>query len=157
MAPFPVELNLVIKQIGEPPFWSGGMARAGAIQDHAEELVEDYDVRTPSTRTPIGRLSGGNIQKTLLARELHGQAKAVIYNKPTYGLDLNNIRSARARIRDAADAGVATVLISTDLDELLELSDRIAVMLRGRLTGIVDNGPDARRRIAELMTGVDRP
>ncbi|MEQ8966683.1 MAG: ABC transporter ATP-binding protein [Azospirillaceae bacterium] len=157
VAPFPVELNLVIKQIGEPPFWSGGMARAGAIQDHAEDLVEDYDVRTPSTRTPIGRLSGGNIQKTLLARELHGRAKAVIYNKPTYGLDLNNIRSARARIRDAADAGVATVLISTDLDELMELSDRIAVMLRGRLTGIVDNGPDARRRIAELMTGVDRP
>jgi len=156
VAPFPVEVNLVLKRIGAPPFWTAGLARGGAIREHAEELVEDYDVRAPSTRTPIGRLSGGNIQKTLLARELHGRAKAVIYNKPTYGLDLANIRTARARIRDAADAGVATVLISTDLDELLELADRIAVMLRGRVVGIVDNGPDARRRIAELMTGVER-
>ena len=111
-------------------------------------------MRTPGPQTPIGRLSGGNIQKALLARELDNAPIAVVYNKPTYGLDANNIQVARRAIREQADQGVATVLISTDLDEILELSDRIGVMLRGRMVGIVDNDRDAQRRVGELMIGV---
>jgi simple sugar transport system ATP-binding protein len=76
-----------------------------------------------------------------------------VYNKPTYGLDVANIRKARRCIRDAADAGVAAVLISTELEELLELSDRIGVMNRGRIVGIVDNDEKAEARVGHLMVG----
>ena len=77
----------------------------------------------------------------------------MIYAKPTYGLDVANIEATRARIVAAAEAGVATILVSTDLDELLALSDRIAVMSGGRIVGTVVNGPDARREVADLMVG----
>jgi simple sugar transport system ATP-binding protein len=151
--PFAVSTNLVLKEIGTPPFWSRGLERPRAIRENAKGLIAAYDVRTPGTETPIGRLSGGNIQKALLARELSGAAKVVIYNKPTYGLDVQNIAAARRRLSAAASEGVATLLISTDLDEVLELSDRIAVMSRGRIVGIVENGPEARARVGEMMIG----
>jgi len=150
---FPVGLNLVLKQIGTPPFWSGGVARRRAITAHADRLIDAFDVRTPSAQTPIGRLSGGNIQKALLARELHGAARLVIYSKPTAGLDLRNIAAARARIRAGVANGSGAIVISTELDELLDIADRIGVMLGGRLVGIVANGLDARGRVAALMTG----
>jgi simple sugar transport system ATP-binding protein len=153
VASFPVATNFLLKQIGEPPFWSRGFDRRGAITAHARRLVQDYDVRTPGVETPIGRLSGGNIQKALLARELSGVAKAAIFAKPTAGLDVQNILTTRRRILEAADAGVATILISTDLEELVELSDRIAVMSRGRIVGIVARDEDARHRVGELMVG----
>ena len=89
----------------------------------------------------------------VLARELSGGARVVVYNKPTYGLDVRNTASARRRIAEAAAAGVATILISTDLDEILELADRIAVMSRGRIVGIVPNDGDAQSRIGEMMVG----
>lgn len=151
---FPVGLNLLLKRIGDEPFWRKGSIRRGEVDRHAKNLIHRHDVRTPGPQTPIGRLSGGNIQKALLARELDNEPIAVIYNKPTYGLDVNNIQFARRAIREQADRGIATVLISTDLDEILELSDRIGVMLRGRMVGIVDNDRDAQRRVGELMIGV---
>jgi general nucleoside transport system ATP-binding protein len=151
---FSVAINLVLKQIGEAPFWLRGVERREAIAAHARTLVAKFDVRTPSVETPIGRLSGGNIQKAILARELSGPTKAVIFAKPTYGLDVQNILATRRRIREAARTGVATILISTDLEELLELSDRIAVMSRGRLAGTLPNDEDARQRVGALMTGL---
>jgi simple sugar transport system ATP-binding protein len=150
---FPVSLNLLLKQIGTPPFWSGGLERPAEIAAHAEALVKRYDVRTPSIETPIGKLSGGNIQKVLLARELADGARVVVFNKPTYGLDVQNIRASRRRIREIAGQGIAVLLISTELDELIELSDRIAVMSRGRLAGIVGNDDTARLKVGELMIG----
>jgi simple sugar transport system ATP-binding protein len=150
---FPLSMNLVLKRIGAPPFWRRGMVRRGAIERHATELVERYDVRTPSVDTPIGRLSGGNIQKALLARELAQKPRAMVYNKPTHGLDLANTSAMRERIREEAEDGVATIVISTELDELLGLCARIAVMSRGSLQGIVENGPNAERRIGSLMIG----
>lgn len=151
---FPVGLNLLLKRIGDEPFWRKGTIRRREIERHARGLIERHDVRTPGPQTLIGRLSGGNIQKALLARELDNAPIAVIYNKPTYGLDANNIQFARRAIREQADQGVATILISTDLDEILELSDRIGVMLRGRMVGIVDNDREAQRKVGELMIGV---
>ena len=148
---YSVGLNLVLKQVGEAPFWRRGLINEAAIQAHAEAMIARYDIRTPSAETPIAKLSGGNIQKALFGRELSNGPRVVIYNKPTYGLDLANIRVSRQRIREAADAGVAGLLISTELDELLELCDRIGVMYRGRLVGIVENGPDAGPRIGQLM------
>lgn len=148
-----VATNLLLKEIGQAPFWSHGLSRWNLINRHGREQIARYDVRTPSERTPIGRLSGGNIQKVLLARELSGNAKIVVYNKPTYGLDLHNTRLARERILDGASQGLTTILISNELDELIELSDRIAVMYQGRLTGIVDNQADVVAQIGRLMTG----
>jgi simple sugar transport system ATP-binding protein len=150
---FSVSVNLLLKQVGDPPFWQYGVQRHGSIAERAERLVRKFDIRTPSVNTPIGRLSGGNIQKALLARELEGTARAVIYSKPTYGLDVRNIEATRARIRSGADSGIATILISTDLDEILELSDRIGVLVGGRLVGIVENGPGARATVGRMMVG----
>ncbi|MGF1608345.1 MAG: ABC transporter ATP-binding protein [Kiloniellales bacterium] len=150
---FPVAHNLVMKEIGRPPLWRHGVSLWDRIFASAREQIREHDIRTPSERTPLGRLSGGNIQKVLLARELGGNAKVLIYNKPTYGLDLQSTRLARDRIRRGAESGLATILISTELDELIELSDRIAVMFQGRFAGIVDNLPGAERQIGLLMTG----
>jgi simple sugar transport system ATP-binding protein len=152
---FSVATNLVMKEIGAAPLWQRGISRWDLIHGQARETIKRHDIRTPSERTPIGRLSGGNIQKALLARELNAASRLVIFNKPTYGLDLHNIRLARDRIAECAERGLATILISTELDELLELSDRIAVMFRGRLTGIVPNEEHAERRIGLLMTGAE--
>lgn len=151
---FPLSLNLLLKRIGDPPFWRHGIVRAGMVESHARTLIARHDVRAPGPETPLGHLSGGNVQKALLARELDDRPVAVIYNKPTYGLDLNNIRFARRAIRARADEGVATILISTDLDEILELADRVGVMLDGRMVGIVVNDGEAARRVGELMIGV---
>ena len=150
----PIALNMVLKEIGRPPFWRAGLQRDTKIDTHAEELFAAFDVRAPSIHTPVGRLSGGNIQKVLLARELSGKPKVIVYNKPTHGLDLRNIEATRRRIRETAEAGLTTVLISTDLGEVLALSDRIGVMVRGRMVGIVENGPNARRKVGALMAGV---
>ena len=151
---FPVGINLLLKRIGDKPFWRHGVIQSAEVERHARALIAEHDVRVPGPGTPLGHLSGGNVQKALLARELDDQPMAVIYNKPTYGLDLNNIRRARQAICERADQGIATILISTDLDEILELADRIGVMLDGRMVGIVENDGDAARRVGELMIGV---
>ena len=154
---FPIAVNTVLKEIGAPPFWTNGIERPTRIASHARDLIQRFAVKTPGETTPIGHLSGGNIQKVLLGRELSGEARVVIFNKPTYGLDLQNISASRDRIRAIAEGGMAVLLISTDLDELLELADRIMVMERGRVRGILDNDtsePDGMRRsIGRLMVG----
>ncbi len=150
---FPVSENTVLKEIGAPPFWSYGLERPSRIAAHAQDLIRRFSVRTPGETTPIGHLSGGNIQKLLLGRELSGLSKVVVFNKPTYGLDMQNITASRQRIREIAEGGMAVLLISTDLDELLELADRIAVMDRGRICGVLAN--DAARP-AEVRTAVGR-
>jgi ABC-type uncharacterized transport system ATPase subunit len=152
---FSVATNLIMKQIGSEPYWRSGISDWDTIHQYAREQIQRHDIRTPSEKTPIGRLSGGNTQKVLLARELDGEATVVIFNKPTYGLDLQNTRLAHERILASADQGLAIVVVSTDLDELLEVSDRIGVMFQGRLTGIVENGPDVERRVGLLMTGAE--
>lgn len=154
---FPVAENSVLKDIGAPPFWEFGLERPSRIAEHARGLIRRYSVQTPGEATPIGHLSGGNIQKLLLGRELSGAAKVVIFNKPTYGLDMQNITASQQRIRAIADDGMAVLLISTDLDELLELADRIAVMDRGEICGTIENdrtNPQGMRRaIGRLMVG----
>ncbi|MBD0415262.1 putative B6 ABC transporter ATP-binding protein [Oryzicola mucosus] len=151
---FPVSINYFLKQIGEPPLWRSGMERTREIDARASELTRRYDVRTPGISTPVGRLSGGNIQKVLIARELADGARAVIFNKPTYGLDLANTLATRQRVRDIAGQGLAVLLISTDLEELLSMCHRIAVISQGRLVGIVSNGDGAGERVGRLMIGL---
>jgi simple sugar transport system ATP-binding protein len=150
---FSVATNLVLKEIGALPYWRRGISDWELIHRNAREQILRNDIRTPSELTPVGKLSGGNVQKVLLARELDAEANVAILNKPTYGLDLHNQRLALDRIVAAAARGVAVIVISTDLDELLEISDRIGVMFRGRLAGIVDNGDGAGNVVRRLMTG----
>jgi simple sugar transport system ATP-binding protein len=147
-------LNLVLKRIGQPPFWRNGRVDRAAITSSARVSIGAYDIRTPSSETRIGKLSGGNIQKALLARELSFEPRVVVFNKPTHGLDVRTIVAVRQRIRDLARVGVAIIVISNDLDELLDLSDRVAVLDGGRITGIVAVGPGAEARIGELILGV---
>ena len=146
--------NLVLKEIGKPPFWRGGLTNWFKIHGHARQKIADHDIRAPSEKTAVAKLSGGNIQKVLLAREWDPEARLVIFNKPTYGLDLANTLATRSRIGDVAQSGKAVLLISTDLDELLALSDRIAVLSAGRIVGTVENEPGARNAVGRLMGGL---
>ncbi len=148
-----VALNLVLKRIGRPPYWERGRVRYGAIVAKARELIARYDVRTPGPETRVGALSGGNVQKVVLARELSFQPKVVVYSKPTYGLDVRTTKAVRQTIREQAEEGITSVVISTDLEELLDLCDRIAVLSRGRIAGVVENGPGAAEQVGELMVG----
>ena len=148
-----VALNLVLKRIGQRPFWRHGRADQRLIDEYARDLVERFDIRTPDVSSRCGTLSGGNIQKVVLARELSSSPVAVIYSKPTHGLDVKTTVAVRARIRALAEEGVASLLISADLEEVMELSDRVAVMFGGRITGIEDNVPGAERRVSDLMVG----
>ena len=151
---FPVALNFFLKEVGNSPFWKRGIENRVAIEARAAELIKKFDIRTPGTNTPAGRLSGGNIQKLLLARELAEGARLIIFNKPTYGLDFANTLAARQLIKAVASRGLGVLLISTDLEELLGLSDRIAVMSGGAITGMVGNSEKARMAVGRLMTGL---
>ena len=151
--PYAVGLNLVLKRIGDAPFWRRGTIDRVTINATARELIAQFDIRTRSEETRIGKLSGGNIQKAILARELSFDPKVVVFNKPTQGLDVRTIAMVRERIRELAGQGVAAIVISSDLDELIDLSDRVAVLFEGRITGIIENGPDAETRIGELIVG----
>jgi len=134
-----------------------GTTRLAVIEETARSLIAEYDVKTPSERTRVATLSGGNLRKVVLARELAFEPRLIVYNKPTYGLDIRTTLAVRDRIRTRAVAGVASLVISTDLEELLSICGRIAVLLDGRVTGIVDNEParDMRRIVGELMVGAD--
>ena len=157
ISPFSVALNLVLKRIGQAPFWRAGRVHEATVNETGRRLIGEFDIRTPSETTRIGNLSGGNIQKSVLARELSFDPRIVVYNKPTYGLDVRTTQAVRRRIREQAALGVAAVLISTELEETLALADRIAVLYRGGVTGIVENGPGAERKVGELMVGVTTP
>jgi ABC-type uncharacterized transport system ATPase subunit len=146
-----VAMNAVLKRIGRAPFWRGGTERRAEIDRFAEGLVDRFDVRTPSVRTRVATLSGGNVQKLLLAREFAGEPRVVVFNKPTHGLDVRTAEFVREQIREAAAGGLAALVISTEIEELVDLCDRIVVMSRGRATGEVENSAGAEERIGALM------
>jgi simple sugar transport system ATP-binding protein len=149
-----VAINLVSKRIGTRPFWVHGRTRPAAIDANAETLVDEYNVMTPSIHTNAGSLSGGNVQKVVLARELSFGPRVVLFNKPTYGLDVKTTAAVRTRIRKLVETGdAAALVISTDLEELLVLCDRVAVLSRGRLMGVVRNRPGAEQEVGALMIG----
>jgi simple sugar transport system ATP-binding protein len=144
----PVSLNLLLKRVGQKPFWNRGRINRQEVLDESNRLISEFDIRTPNPETRAGTLSGGNIQKLLLARELSNNPKLVIFNKPTYGLDLKTVARVREIILEFANEGVAVLLISADLDELTELADRIAVISQGRLIG---ETPNVGARTAEIV------
>ena len=149
-----VATNLVSKRIGLPPFWRHGRVRRQAIDEHARQLAREFGIAAPDVHARADTLSGGTVQKLLLARELSFDPKVVVFSKPTHGLDVKTAAAVRARIHELVGSGRAGALvISADLEELLELCDRVAVLSRGRLVGVVVCDAGAGQRIGELMAG----
>ena len=149
---FSVRENLVLDVYDRPPFASGVNLRLPAIEKNAEERIAEFDVRTPSPAAPAGELSGGNQQKVILARELGREHKVLIASQPTRGLDVGSIEFVHRRIVQQRDHGVAVLIVSSELDEIYALADRIAVMYEGKITGFRD--PDVpAAELGRLMAG----
>lgn len=153
LADFTIAENLVLQRIGQKPFTERGWLNWKAIRSHAEELVKAFDVRTPTTEMEAGKLSGGNAQKMVLARELARQPRVLIAAQPTRGLDVSAIEYVHRQLIVQRDAGVAVLLFSTELQEILALSDRIAVMYEGRIVGLVDIDQADVNEIGLMMAG----
>ncbi|HTE66483.1 MAG TPA: ATP-binding cassette domain-containing protein, partial [Candidatus Binatia bacterium] len=148
---FPLTDNLVLNDYYHSPFANGLQRNDEAIESNAEEAVEKYDVRTPSTTVSAGTLSGGNQQKVVVAREFEGTLKLLVMDQPTRGLDVGSIEFIHRQAITRRDAGVAILLVSAELDEVLELSDRIGVMFRGRMVSILDGRTADREGVGLLM------
>lgn len=148
-----VSENVALKAIGRKPFSNGFWLNRKAMDEEARRLIADFEVKTPGPNTAIGMLSGGNIQKLLLARELALDPRVLICNKPTHGLDLRTAQFVVRTLRQQADAGKVVVLISSELDELLEISDRIGVMYNGRLVAVLPRAEADPERLGHLMLG----
>jgi simple sugar transport system ATP-binding protein len=120
---------------------------------HAKEMIERFDVRAPGPRTLLRQLSGGNIQKVLLARELSSHPRVLVAASPTRGLDVGSTQYVRGVLADTAAGGVGVVMVSEDLDEIFELADRIAVFYCGRVVGVVRAADANRQQIGLMMAG----
>ncbi len=154
VAKFTVAENLVLDMWDSPLYARRGALRFSAIEALARDQVDAFDIRTPSTHTAMGNLSGGNQQKVVVAREFARDLKVLIASQPTRGVDVGSIEYIHARIIEFRDAGHAVLLVSSELDEVLSLGDRVAVMYRGTLSGPYDTPVD-RERVGLLMAGVE--
>ncbi len=150
---FSIAENLMLNGSFTKPYAKGLGIAFGTRARLAEERVKEFDVRATSSLTPAGKLSGGNQQKVVLARELSREVDLLIVSQPTRGVDVGSIEFIHERLVEERNAGKAVLLISTELDEVLALADRIAVMYRGRIVGIVDTKTD-RAKLGQMMAGV---
>ena len=132
---FTVAENMVLDVYDRAPYASGINLNLKKIEENAEERISEFDVRTNSADTPVGTLSGGNQQKVILAREIGREHKLLVASQPTRGLDVGSIEFVHKRIVEQRDHGVAVLIVSSELDEIYALADRIAVMYEGRITG----------------------
>jgi simple sugar transport system ATP-binding protein len=150
---YPILDNLVLNTYYLPPFARGVLVDEPAIIANAANLVETFDVRTPSIYLPASNLSGGNQQKVIVARELSRPVKLLVAAQPTRGLDVGSIEFIHGEIIKMRDRGGAVLLVSAELDEIMALSDRIAVMYEGRIVAILDRAEATREKLGLLMAG----
>ena len=148
--------NYILNTYYLPQYSKNGLLNRKAIAAATEQAVKDFDVRTPSINTDIGSLSGGNQQKVIVAREFSRNVRLVIAAQPTRGLDVGSIEYIHRRIVEQRDAGAAVLIVSTELDEVLALGDRVAVMYEGRIVGILDAKQATRERVGLLMGGITK-
>lgn len=155
---FSIAENLMLDRSAGAPFVRAGMLQLGVLDEFAREKIEEFDIRTQGPAQHAGRLSGGNQQKVVLARELSRDLSLFIAAQPTRGVDVGSIEFIHKRIVETRDAGVPVIVISTELDEVAALADRILVMYRGRVVGIVP-GDTPREKLGLMMAGVsaDQP
>jgi general nucleoside transport system ATP-binding protein len=146
--------NMAFRSFDKPPITTlGWWLSAAPMRRQAQELIARYRVKTPSPDTPIAQLSGGNVQRTVLARELSGDVDVLIVANPCFGLDFASVAEIRAQIMDQRNRGAAVLLVSEDLDEILALSDRVAVMSEGRITYVEEIAKTDRATIGGHMAG----
>jgi ABC-type uncharacterized transport system ATPase subunit len=150
---FTVAENLLLVDSDSPQYSRAGFLRDRVIRAHCERLVADYDVKTPKLETPVHNLSGGNIQKLILARELSRAPRVLLAAQPTRGVDVGAARYIHDRLREQRDGGTAIVVVSEDLDEVLSLSDRILVMYEGRIIAEADPRTSTREALGLMMAG----
>ncbi|MGY6497385.1 MAG: ABC transporter ATP-binding protein [Microcella sp.] len=152
---FTIAENLMLDRYTGEPFVKAGTLQLDALAQFATEKVAEFDVRAQGIATKVGRLSGGNQQKVVLARELSRELRLFIAAQPTRGLDVGSIEFVHKRIVETRDSGVPVIVVSTELDEVAALADRIAVMYRGRIIGIVPG--DTPRDVLGLMMAGETP
>ena len=146
--------NMALCDYYHAPFSSRGVIQPKALDENSRKLIKAFDVRTPSPFVSAGKLSGGNQQKVIVGRELsRSNVKLVIANQPTRGLDVGSIEYIHSEIIKMRDRGVAVLLISAELDEIMALSDRIAVMYRGQIVAVVDAKKTTREQLGLWMAG----
>ncbi len=151
---FTIAENMVLREFDKPPFARHGFLDLKAIARHSDELIRKFRVKTPSRDTTAGSLSGGNIQKVVLARELSRQPRVIVAAQPTRGLDIGATEYVHEQLIEQRRNGAAILMISEDLDEVMALSDRIAVIYEGRIMGIVPREEAAPEKLGLMMAGV---
>lgn len=151
---FSVADNLVLNTYYQHPFSKGSSLQPEEIAKAANERVQQFDVRTPSITVPVSNLSGGNQQKVIVAREFSRPIKLLIASQPTRGLDVGSIEYIHKRIIEKRDEGCAVLLVSPELDEVMSLSDRIAVVYEGKILDIIPAEQATREKLGLLMAGV---
>lgn len=151
---FSVADNYILEDHGKPPFARQIFLNFREIENQTRRAVEEYTVKTPSLNTPLKNLSGGNIQKLILARELSRTPKVLIASQPTRGVDIGATEYIHRRLLQQRQEGTAILLISEDLDEIRALSDRIAVIYEGQIVGIVDGRTATTEQLGLMMAGV---
>ncbi|NEN06966.1 ABC transporter ATP-binding protein [Diaminobutyricibacter tongyongensis] len=152
---FTIAENLMLDRSTGAPFVKAGNLQLGYLNEFAEEKVREFDVRSQGIETKVGALSGGNAQKVVLARELSRELRLFVAAQPTRGLDVGSIEFVHKRIVATRDAGLPVIVVSTELDEVEALADRIAVMYRGGIVGIVPGGTS--REVLGLMMAGEHP
>jgi general nucleoside transport system ATP-binding protein len=148
---FPIDDNLCLNEYSRPPFARGFVRDEDAVDRFAERLISEFDIRTPSREIPAGTLSGGNQQKVVVAREFSGDTRVLVLDQPTRGLDVGSIEFIHRQAIAKRDAGAAILLVSAELDEVMELSDRILVMYRGQIVAERDGRTADREEVGLLM------
>jgi simple sugar transport system ATP-binding protein len=148
---YPIEDNLVLTEYQKAPFSRYGVIDEKAISRRAAQLIPEFDIRTPSATVPASTLSGGNQQKVIVAREFSRDLDLLIADQPTRGIDVGSIEFIHKQIVAKRDAGVGVLLVSAELDEILELSDRIAVMYRGRIVAMLDAATAEKEQVGLIM------
>jgi ABC-type uncharacterized transport system ATPase subunit len=151
---FPLQDNLVLCNYYLPPFAKGISLQEKVIIDNGEKLIEQFDIRTPSVFVNASTLSGGNQQKVIMAREFSRPIQLLIASQPTRGLDVGSIEYIHNRIIEKRDEGTAILLVSSELDEIMALSDRIAVMYRGQIMEIIEASKANKEYLGLLMAGL---
>jgi general nucleoside transport system ATP-binding protein len=150
---FPVSDNLVLCTYYQEPFSHGVQIQYDRVREYAERLVTEFDVRPPNIASEVASLSGGNQQKVIVAREFSHPIKLLIAAQPTRGLDVGSIEYIHRRLIEKRDEGCAVLLVSVELDEIMALSDRIAVMYEGRIAATLDADEVTREELGLLMAG----
>ena len=145
--------NMALRHFDEPPWARAGWVRWGALRERARAWITEYGVKTQGERAAIRTLSGGNVQRAVLARELAGDAELLLVSNPVFGLDFAAVAEIHGRLLAARDRGAAVLLVSEDLDELLELADRIVVMSEGRIVHDVPAAQADRPSLGAFMGG----